>query len=69
VIAGERMRVVLEKTPFTVDGEQLKITGSIGYANYPDHGIDMNELISRADKALLMSKVKGKNRSTVFAEP
>jgi PleD family two-component response regulator len=28
----------------------------------------MNELINRADKALLMSKVKGKNRSTVFAE-
>ena len=68
LIAGERMRIVLEKTPFTVEGDQLKITGSIGYANYPDHGIDMNELISRADKALLMSKEKGKNRSTVFSE-
>jgi len=68
LIAGERMRIVLEKTPFTVEGQQLKITGSIGYANYPDHGIDMNELINRADKALLMSKVKGKNRSTVFSE-
>jgi diguanylate cyclase (GGDEF)-like protein len=68
LIAGERMRMVLEKTPFIVDGEQLKITGSIGYANYPDHGIEMNELINRADKALLMSKEKGKNRSTVFSE-
>jgi diguanylate cyclase (GGDEF)-like protein len=68
VIAGERIRMVLEKTPFTVDGEQLKITGSIGYANYPDHGIEMNELISRADRALLTSKVKGKNRSTIFSE-
>ena len=68
LIAGERVRTMLENTPFLVDGEQLKITGSIGYASYPDHGIEMNELIHRADKALLMSKEKGKNRSTVFSE-
>jgi diguanylate cyclase (GGDEF)-like protein len=68
LIAGERVRTMLENTPFLIDGEQLKITGSIGYASYPDHGIEMNELIHRADKALLMSKVKGKNRSTVFSE-
>jgi diguanylate cyclase (GGDEF)-like protein len=68
LIAGERVRIMLEKTPFIIGEEQLKITGSIGYASYPDHGIEMNELIHRADKALLKSKEKGKNLSTVYSE-
>jgi len=66
VIAGERLRAVLINTPFIIEGEQVRITGSIGFASYPDHGIEMNELINRADKALMKSKAEGKNRSTVY---
>jgi diguanylate cyclase (GGDEF)-like protein len=68
VIAGERLRKKIASTPFTGDGEQVETTISIGYASYPEHGTEMNELIRLADKALLSSKAMGKNRSTVFCD-
>ena len=68
LIAGERLRMKIKSTPFTCDGEQIEITGSIGYASYPEHATEMNELIHRADKALLSSKAQGKNRSTIFCD-
>jgi diguanylate cyclase (GGDEF)-like protein len=67
VIAGERVRGVLQNTPFIINGTQVTVTGSAGFASYPDHGIEMNELISCADKALLRSKAEGKNRYTIFS--
>ena len=66
LIAGERLRKILENTPIIINEEPVKVTGSIGYASYPEHGVEMNELIRRADKALLSSKSQGKNRSIVF---
>lgn len=68
LIAGERLRKLLENTPVIINGEPVTVTGSIGYANYPDHGLEMNELIRLADRALLNSKTLGKNRSTIFCD-
>jgi diguanylate cyclase (GGDEF)-like protein len=62
------LRKKIASTPFTGDGEQVETTISIGYASYPEHGTEMNELIRLADKALLSSKAMGKNRSTVFCD-
>jgi diguanylate cyclase (GGDEF)-like protein len=42
------------------------ITISLGVATYPQHGKDMNQLVSHADKALYESKAKGRNRTTIF---
>jgi diguanylate cyclase (GGDEF)-like protein len=44
------------------DGEDLHLTLSIGVAIYPDDSEGLDELINLADKALYLSKQKGKNR-------
>jgi len=66
LVAGERLRKRIAKTPFTVNGQDIQITASIGIAGYPDHGTEVSELLNSADKALLQSKGIGKNRITVL---
>lgn len=41
------------------------VTASIGIATFPDHGLDINELIKAADVALYRAKALGRNRTEV----
>ena len=51
------------KTPFKgLDGQDLHLTISMGFSLYPDDGDRVDTLIELADKALYLSKQKGKNR-------
>jgi diguanylate cyclase (GGDEF)-like protein len=68
MVAGERLRKIIEKTPFTVNEQTNQITASIGIAGYPDHGTAVNELLSSAENALLQSKGTGKNRISVLPD-
>lgn len=68
VLAAERLRRDVERTPLSVPGGVRPITISIGIACFPDHGVSVGELITQADEALYTSKKEGKNRAT-FAEP
>jgi diguanylate cyclase (GGDEF)-like protein/putative nucleotidyltransferase with HDIG domain len=43
----------------------LPVTISLGVASYPTHGLNRDELLTRADAALYASKRAGKNRTTV----
>jgi diguanylate cyclase (GGDEF)-like protein/putative nucleotidyltransferase with HDIG domain len=43
----------------------LPVTISLGVASYPAHGLTRDELLTRADAALYVSKRAGKNRTTV----
>jgi diguanylate cyclase (GGDEF)-like protein/PAS domain S-box-containing protein len=47
------------REPFIVDGHEILITASIGIAIYPDDGLDVDTLVSRADKAMYDSKQSG----------
>jgi diguanylate cyclase (GGDEF)-like protein len=46
--------------PYFVDGNELRISVSIGIALAPEIGTDLEHLIACADSALYQSKVKGK---------
>ena len=51
-----RMLLQALRTPFRVDEQSLDIGASIGVALYPDHGVDANILIQRADVAMYAAK-------------
>jgi diguanylate cyclase (GGDEF)-like protein len=44
----------------TIDGGVLRIQTSIGFALYPEHGLEPEELLKHADKAMYLGK-KGKD--------
>jgi len=52
--------------PFTVEGDDLYITASIGVAFYPEDGSDPGELTKHADIAMYQAKSRGKNRFCLY---
>jgi diguanylate cyclase (GGDEF)-like protein len=59
--AGMAARMLLQalRTPFAVEEHSLTIGASIGIALYPDHGVDANILMQRADVAMYAAKNAG----------
>ncbi len=59
--AGERLRQQIEQHVFLLpDGQQLRITASIGVSVFPDRSAE--ELLDEADQALYRAKHEGRNR-------
>ena len=56
--ALEQIHAALEQ-PFAVDGLPLHIEASIGVANFPAHGRDVDSLLQRADVAMYLAKETG----------
>ncbi|MBV8666088.1 MAG: PAS domain S-box protein [Burkholderiaceae bacterium] len=59
-IVAEKIRAVLE-VPFECDGHSLGISSSIGGAVYPEQGMDEQQLMESADRAMYESKKSGRN--------
>ncbi len=57
---GDRIIESFEK-PFIIDGNELKVTPSLGFAIYPQDGDDSETLMRHADTAMYRSKQEGKN--------
>ena len=66
-LAVERLRESVAQREFSVEGEILHCTLSIGLANYPEHALDKNEIIKFADQALYQAKGNGRNRVEIFS--
>jgi len=47
--------------PFHLEGHELRVTSSIGVANYPDDGADANTLLAHADAAMYRAKEIGRD--------
>lgn len=47
--------------PFLFQGHSLHVTGSIGISVYPDDGLNLAELMKKADNAMYQIKREGKN--------
>jgi len=57
LLARRISRVVAE--PFSIQGHQILIGASVGYALFPAHGRDLDDLVGRADEALVAIKRDG----------
>lgn len=62
VEVAERCRTRLAERPFMVNGDNVTITASLGVASTVKEG-DVDELLRRADDALLRAKALGRNRT------
>jgi diguanylate cyclase len=62
---AEQIRKAVEKSPFNIRREQVKMTVSIGVASLPDDTLDLENLVRKADEALYRAKKEGRNRVCV----
>jgi diguanylate cyclase (GGDEF)-like protein len=63
VHTAERLRKIVEATVIPFDGSEIKITASLGVANYPTISVkSVDDLVAAADKALYRAKHAGRNR-------
>lgn len=65
---AERIIRAISQIPFRFEGQNLRLTTSLGIALYPTHGADAEELIAHADAAMYQAKEAGKNAWRVYRE-
>ena len=65
-LAARIAKLVTE--PFLLPGHRVEIGTSIGIAIAPDHGVDQEQLLKKADLALYRSKSAGRNCFTIYDE-
>jgi diguanylate cyclase (GGDEF)-like protein len=59
---GEFIRTRMEMQPIEFEGQQIRVTTSVGLATFPEHAESCDELIAGADAALYQAKLNGRNR-------
>ena len=64
---AERIRKSIETIALASREQKLSPTVSIGVACYPNHGVDFESVLEKADQAMYASKSAGKNCVTVSA--
>jgi diguanylate cyclase (GGDEF)-like protein/PAS domain S-box-containing protein len=57
------------RKPHHIHGHELRVTGSIGIATFPDDGVDVETLMKRADSAMYRAKENGRNGFEFFGSP
>jgi diguanylate cyclase (GGDEF)-like protein len=65
---AERIRKVVERHPFGLEGVGVPVTLSIGVASAPADATGQDHLVSVADKALYRAKEQGRNRTVLYAD-
>jgi len=65
-VLAERITRSIASVCFQFEGENLRLTTSLGIAVYPDHADNAEDLIGRADMAMYMAKEAGKNAWRVY---
>lgn len=60
-VLAERIVRSISQIPFRFEGQNLRLTTSLGIAIYPLHATNAEELIAHADAAMYQAKESGKN--------
>jgi diguanylate cyclase (GGDEF)-like protein/PAS domain S-box-containing protein len=63
---GERIVRAIAQIPFRFEGQNIRLTTSLGIALYPAQGTNAEELIAHADAAMYQAKEAGKNAWRVY---
>jgi len=58
---AERIIRAISQIPFHFEGQNLRLTTSLGIAMYPVHGSNAEDLVAHADTAMYQAKEAGKN--------
>ncbi len=58
---AERVVRAVSQIPFRFEGQNFRLTTSLGIALYPEHATSSEELIAHADAAMYQAKEAGKN--------
>ncbi|HWR76165.1 MAG TPA: EAL domain-containing protein [Thiobacillus sp.] len=65
-VLAERVVRAVAQIPFRFEGQNLRLTTSLGIAYYPGHAADADDLVARADIAMYQAKDAGKNTWRVY---
>jgi diguanylate cyclase (GGDEF)-like protein/PAS domain S-box-containing protein len=65
-ILAERVVRAVAQIPFQLEGQNLRLSASLGIAVYPDQAADAKEVVARADIAMYQAKQAGKNTWRVY---
>lgn len=63
---AERIVRAISQIPFRYEGQNLRLTTSLGIALYPKHATAAEELIAHADAAMYQAKEAGKNAWRIY---
>ena len=63
---AERVVRAVSQIPFRFEGQNFRLTTSLGIALYPEHAINTEELIAHADAAMYQAKESGKNAWRIY---
>jgi diguanylate cyclase (GGDEF)-like protein/PAS domain S-box-containing protein len=63
---AERVVRAIAQIPFRFEGQNFRLTTSLGIALYPTHAISSEELIAHADAAMYQAKEAGKNAWRIY---
>ncbi len=63
---ADRVVHAVAQIPFRFEGQSLRVTTSLGIAYYPEHAVDADDLVARADIGMYQAKDAGKNTWRVY---
>lgn len=65
-VLADRITRSIESVRFLFEGQNLRLTSSLGIAIFPDHADNAEDLIARADTAMYQAKDAGKNNWRIY---
>ena len=65
-LLAERVVQTVARTALHIEGQNLRLTSSLGIAHFPTHADSAQELVAHADIAMYQAKHLGKNRFSVY---